>query len=70
MGQRKKPEQRNTKRVAIGGQSDELYLISKFRELSPEQRACVLKVVDMWYLEEHPRRTSRRRLKLVKPKES
>lgn len=67
MGQRKKPEQQqNTKRVAIGGQSDELYLISKFRELSPARQADVLMLVDL-FIDLHPPRTSQR-LKLVKPK--
>jgi len=67
MGQRKKPEQQNTKRVAIGGQSDELYLISKFRELSPERQADLLMLVDLFAL--HSRR-KRHRLKLVKPRKS
>jgi transcriptional regulator with XRE-family HTH domain len=29
--------------------SDELYLVTRFRELSPERKADVLKIVDMWY---------------------
>jgi len=66
MGQRKKPDM---KRVAIGGQSDELYLISRFRELSPERQADVLMLVDL-FADLHSRRKTRRRLKLVKPKES
>jgi hypothetical protein len=69
MGQRKKPEQQNMKPVAIGGQSDELYLISKFRELSPQRQADVLMLVDL-FADFYSRRKTRRRLKLVKPKES
>jgi len=65
MGQRKRPEQQNTKRVAIGGHSDELYLLAKFRELSPERRADVLMLVDL-FADLHLRRKTRRRLKLVK----
>jgi transcriptional regulator with XRE-family HTH domain len=29
--------------------SDELYLVTRFRELSPERKVDVLKIVDMWY---------------------
>lgn len=64
---RKKLDRVNTKRVAIGGQSDELYLISKFRELSPARQADVLMLVDL-FIDLHPRRTSQRRLKLVEPR--
>jgi transcriptional regulator with XRE-family HTH domain len=48
--------------VAPGGKSDdEVRLLSMFKELSPERRADVLKMVDMWHSEETSRRTSRRR---------
>mgnify|MGYP003295388330 CR=1 FL=1 len=67
MAQRKKSEQQNMKLVALGGQSDELYLVSKFRELSPERQRDVLMLLDL-FVNLHPRRTSQRRLKLVKPK--
>jgi transcriptional regulator with XRE-family HTH domain len=35
----------------FGEQSDELYLLTRFRELSPERKADVLNIVDMWYSE-------------------
>jgi transcriptional regulator with XRE-family HTH domain len=34
---------------ASGTASDELYLLTRFRELSPERKADVLRIVDMWY---------------------
>ena len=46
--------------VAPGGKSDELHLVTRFRELSPERRADVLKLVDLWH-SENSRRTPRRR---------
>jgi hypothetical protein len=67
MAQRKKAEQQNTKRVAVGGKSDEFYLLAKYRELSPERQADVLNLVDL-FVNMHPRRRSQRRFKLVKPK--
>ncbi|HKU75837.1 MAG TPA: hypothetical protein VJR02_18155 [Pyrinomonadaceae bacterium] len=59
-----KKSELTTKRVAVGGTSDELYLIAKFRDLTPERRADVLKIVEVFYLGER----SRRRLKLVHKK--
>jgi transcriptional regulator with XRE-family HTH domain len=47
--------------VDAGVKSDELHLISRFRELSPERRTEVLKIVDMWHSDEVPRRTPRRK---------
>ena len=64
MAQRQKPD---TKRVAVGGKSDELYLISKFRELSPARREDLLLLIDV-LASPRPRRTSQRTLKLVKLK--
>lgn len=40
---------------------DELHLVTRFRELSPERKADVLKLVDWWYSDESSRRSSRRR---------
>ena len=31
---------------------DELYLLTRFRELSPERKADVLNIVDIWYSED------------------
>ena len=47
--------------VDPGDKSEELHLLSRFRELSTERRADVLKMVDMWHSEETPRRTPRRK---------
>ncbi|HKG61432.1 MAG TPA: helix-turn-helix transcriptional regulator [Pyrinomonadaceae bacterium] len=44
-----------------GIKSDELHLLSRFRELSQERRDDVMKIVDMWHSEEIPRRTPRRK---------
>ena len=52
---------RATGGVAPGSKSDELRLMTRFRELSPERRADVLKLVDLWHSEDSSRRTSRRR---------
>jgi transcriptional regulator with XRE-family HTH domain len=41
--------------------SEERHLLSRFRELSAERRADVLKMIDMWHSEETPRRTPRRK---------
>ena len=41
--------------------SDELHLVTRFRELSPERRADILKLVDLWHSEDSSRRTPRRR---------
>ena len=58
------PEELLTRAAGLvdpGIKSEELHVISRFRELSPERRAEVMKIVDMWYLDEIPRRTSRRK---------
>ena len=52
---------RATGLVASGGKSDELQLVTRFRELSSERRADVLKIVDLWHSEESSRRIPRRR---------
>ncbi len=46
--------------VSRGKSNDELHLVTRFRELSPERKADVLKMVDLWYSEEFSRRTLRR----------
>jgi transcriptional regulator with XRE-family HTH domain len=38
--------------VAPGESSDELHLLTRFRELSPERKGDVLEIVDMWYSRE------------------
>jgi hypothetical protein len=35
--------------VPSGNSSDELELLARFRELSPERQADVLKIEDIWY---------------------
>jgi transcriptional regulator with XRE-family HTH domain len=35
-----------------GESSDELHLLTRFRELSPERKSDVLQIVDMWYSQE------------------
>ena len=35
----------------IGNSNDEFELLTRFRKLSPERKADVLKIVDMWYSE-------------------
>src|SRR6185503_14748005 len=35
-----------------GESSDELHLLTRFRELSPERKSDVLEIVDMWYSRE------------------
>jgi transcriptional regulator with XRE-family HTH domain len=35
-----------------GKSSDELYLVTRFRELSPERQSDVIKIVDLWYSRE------------------
>jgi transcriptional regulator with XRE-family HTH domain len=42
--------------IALPGDSnDELELLTRFRKLSPERKADVFRIVDMWYsLESHP----------------
>lgn len=47
--------------VDPGIESEELHLLSRFRELSQERREDVMKIVDMWHSEEIPRRTPRRK---------
>ena len=48
--------------VAPGGKSDdEIHLLTRYKELSPGRKADVLKLVDLWYSEESPRRSSRPR---------
>ena len=47
---------------APGEKSDQaLHLLTTFNELSPERKADVLDMVDMWHAKEHSRRTPRRR---------
>ena len=47
--------------VAPGGESEELHLVTRFRELSPDRRVVVINIVDMFYSEESSRRTPRPR---------
>src|SRR6185312_5144593 len=47
--------------VETGVESEEVQLLSRFRELSPEQRSFVLDMVDMLYSKELPRRTPKRK---------
>lgn len=48
--------------AAPGAESpEELNLVTRFRELSPERKADVLKIVDLWYSEVTSRRSSRPR---------
>ena len=47
--------------VDPGDKSEELHLLSRFRELSPEKRGLVLDIVDMLYSKEAPRRTPKRK---------
>jgi len=47
--------------VDPGDKSEELHLLSRFRELSQERRDDVMKMVDMWHSEEVPRRTPKRK---------
>jgi transcriptional regulator with XRE-family HTH domain len=44
-----------------GVNSEEVQLLSRFRELSPEKRGLVLDIVDMLYSKELTRRTSKRK---------
>jgi hypothetical protein len=44
-----------------GAEADELHLLTRFRELSPQRKADVLKVIALWHSEESSRRTRRRR---------
>ena len=46
--------------------SDELHLITRFRELSPQRKVDVLRMVDMWYSEESSRRSLRPPISLVR----
>jgi transcriptional regulator with XRE-family HTH domain len=46
--------------------SDELHLLTRFRELSAERKADVLKIVEMWYSEESSRRSLRPPLSIVR----
>lgn len=43
-----------------GAESDELRLLTRFRELPANRKADVLKLVDTWHSEEASRRTPRR----------
>jgi transcriptional regulator with XRE-family HTH domain len=53
---------RATGLIVPGKESEqELHLLTRFRQLSPERKAEVLRIVNMWYSEEHSRRTSRPR---------
>ena len=47
--------------VEPGVESEEVQLLSRFRELSPEQRSFVLDLVDMLYSKELLRRTAKRK---------
>ncbi len=47
--------------VTPGGQSEELHLVTRFRELSPDRRVDVLNIVDMFHSERSSRRTPRPR---------
>jgi len=47
--------------AAPGDQSDELHLVTRFRELSPDRRLVVLNIVDMFHSEQSARRTPRPR---------
>lgn len=47
--------------VASGDQSEELRLVTRFRELSPDRRVDVLNIVDMFHSEQSSRRTPRPR---------
>ena len=47
--------------VAPGGQSEELHLVTRFRELSPDRRVDILNIVDMFHSEQSSRRTPRPR---------
>jgi transcriptional regulator with XRE-family HTH domain len=47
--------------VDPGAKTEELQLLSRFRELSPEKRGFVLDMVDMLYSKELPRRTPKRK---------
>jgi transcriptional regulator with XRE-family HTH domain len=38
--------------VAPGASSDELHLVTRFRELSPERKSDVLAIVELWYSRE------------------
>ena len=43
------------------GDAEEVRLVARFRELSPERRSDILKMIDVWHSEEVSRRTPRRR---------
>jgi transcriptional regulator with XRE-family HTH domain len=47
--------------VAPGNQSEELHLVTRFRELSPDRKVVVLNIVDMFHSEQSSRRTPRPR---------
>ena len=47
--------------VDPGVKSDEIHLLSRFRELSTERKADVLKMVDMWHSDEAPNRVPKRK---------
>ena len=47
--------------VTPGDQSQELYLVTRFRELSPDRKIDVLNIVDMYHSERSARRTPRPR---------
>jgi transcriptional regulator with XRE-family HTH domain len=47
--------------VEPGVESEEVQLLSRFRELSPEQRSFILDLVDMLYSKELLRRTAKRK---------
>lgn len=47
--------------VTPGDQSEELHLVTRFRELSADRRVVVLNIVEMFHSEQSSRRTPRRR---------
>jgi len=47
--------------VEPGVESEEVQLLSRFREMSPEQRSFILDLVDMLYSKELLRRTAKRK---------
>jgi transcriptional regulator with XRE-family HTH domain len=47
--------------VEPGAKTEELQLLSRFNELSPEKRGLVLDIVEMLYSKELPRRASKRK---------
>jgi transcriptional regulator with XRE-family HTH domain len=46
--------------ASAGDESDELHLLTTFRELTPERKADLLKMADVWHAEQSPKRSRRR----------